>query len=153
MSWLEILGFVTALVLTLKTVYNLSHFVYTTFLGRLLGHGLAISKCGPWAGIIQISFKEHACVVDFKMIELFEIIRCFFFNSGNGGNRRNREILRSFGVYYFIFLNLILYLYRLILNFFYTIFIFPAKLAAEGLNVVLISRTPAKLDKVANEIS
>lgn len=90
MSWLEILGFVTALVLTLKTVYNLSHFVYTTFLGRLLGHGLVISKCGPWAVVTGAT-------------------------DGIGKS-------------------------------------YARLLAAEGLNVVLISRTQAKLDKVASEI-
>ncbi|EFX74260.1 hypothetical protein DAPPUDRAFT_226844 [Daphnia pulex] len=90
MSGLEILGFLTALVLTLKIVYNLSHFVYTTFVGRLLGHGLVISKCGPWAVVTGAT-------------------------DGIGKS-------------------------------------YARLLAAEGLNVVLISRTPAKLEKVANEI-
>lgn len=54
-------------------------------------------------------------------------------------------------VYIIVFLEFLFKSYRLICT--PIIFISPAKLAAEGLNVVLISRTPAKLEKVANEIS
>ena len=45
----------------------------------------------------------------------------------------------------------IIILFYILLYIYYLNFIF--KLAAEGLNVVLISRTQAKLDKVASEIS
>lgn len=57
MSWLEIVGFVTALVLFVKSAYNVGHFMYTTFLGRLLGFGIDVRKCGPWAGKSQL-FKH-----------------------------------------------------------------------------------------------
>lgn len=94
MCWLEILGFVTALVLILKSVYNLSHFVYVNFLGRLLGHGLNISKCGPWAGNLNIA-KKSKFIIMFIHFFLNDVV------SGNGCNRRNRKILCSFGNYLF----------------------------------------------------
>ncbi|XP_057374669.1 very-long-chain 3-oxoacyl-CoA reductase-B-like [Daphnia carinata] len=90
MCWLESLGFVTGLVLILKSIYNLSHFVYVNFLGRFIGHGLNISKCGPWAVVTGAT-------------------------DGIGKS-------------------------------------YARLLAAKGLNVVLVSRTPAKLQKVADEI-
>lgn len=51
MDWFKLMGIVTASLVLLKSAYNLCHFVYTTFLCRILGHGMCISKCGPWAGI------------------------------------------------------------------------------------------------------
>ena len=47
----EVAGWVTLVALTVKSLYNLSIFIYTTFLGRLLGHGIDLRKCGPWAGM------------------------------------------------------------------------------------------------------
>lgn len=70
MCWLEILGFVTALVLILKSVYNLSHFVYVNFLGRLLGHGLNISKCGPWAGNLNIAKKSKFIIMFIHFLKM-----------------------------------------------------------------------------------
>ena len=46
----EVFGWITLTLLAVKSLYNVAHFVYTTFLGRLLGLGMDISKCGPWAG-------------------------------------------------------------------------------------------------------
>lgn len=65
MSWLEIFGFVTALLLGFKSAYNLAHFVYTTFLGRLLGHGIELRKCGPWAG------KNSNVKIAFHLFKIF----------------------------------------------------------------------------------
>jgi hypothetical protein len=140
MSWLEILGFVTALLLTLKTVYNLSHFVYTTFLGRLLGHGLVINKCGPWAGNLNI----------LKNMQLIVLIHDAF--TLQWSREQQTESENPMLVWYVIFPRGIYYSTRHIFT--YTCYFhFPFKLAAEGLNVVLISRTQAKLDMVASEIS
>ena len=50
MNWLESVGLVCVVVFGGKLVYNLLHFAYTTFLGRWLGHGIDLRKCGPWAG-------------------------------------------------------------------------------------------------------
>lgn len=47
---MELVGLVTVAILGLKVAYNLAHFAYTTFLGRLLGHGIQLRKCGSWAG-------------------------------------------------------------------------------------------------------
>ena len=46
----EMFGWLILTLLLVKSIYNLCHFVYTTFLGQLLGHGMDLSKCGPWAG-------------------------------------------------------------------------------------------------------
>lgn len=47
----ECVGWMALVVLAAKSVYNVGHFIYTTFLGRLLGHGIDLASCGPWAGI------------------------------------------------------------------------------------------------------
>lgn len=47
----EVVGWSTIALFLAKIVYNLGHFAYTTFLGRLLGHGVDVKQCGPWAGI------------------------------------------------------------------------------------------------------
>lgn len=89
-NWLESVGLVCAIVFGCKLIYNLLHFAYTTFLGRRLGHGIDLSKCGPWAVITGAT-------------------------DGIGKA-------------------------------------YAKQLANAGLNIVLISRTPAKLNAVANEI-
>ena len=43
-------GLLTIFVIIGKLIYNLIHFAYTTFVGRWLGHGIDLRKCGPWAG-------------------------------------------------------------------------------------------------------
>lgn len=50
----EVTGWVALAIFTAKVVYNISHFCYTTFLGRLLGHGIDLRKCGPWAGKFKV---------------------------------------------------------------------------------------------------
>lgn len=47
----EVVGWAALVIFGAKVVYNIGHFIYTTFLGRLLGHGIDPRKCGPWAGI------------------------------------------------------------------------------------------------------
>lgn len=90
MTWIEIVGLLTVILVVVKSLYNLGHFVYTTFLGRLLGHGIQVRKCGPWAVVTGAT-------------------------DGIGKA-------------------------------------FAHSLAKEGLNVVLVSRTPEKLRAVAEEI-
>ena len=46
----HLIGWLTVTVVVVKSAYNLAHFVYTTILARLLGHGIQLGKCGPWAG-------------------------------------------------------------------------------------------------------
>ncbi|KZS16269.1 Very-long-chain 3-oxoacyl-CoA reductase [Daphnia magna] len=86
----ECVGWAALAVFAAKSLYNVSHFIYTTFLGRLLGHGIDLASCGPWAVVTGAT-------------------------DGIGKS-------------------------------------FAKQLAAAGLNVVLVSRNSAKLQKVANEI-
>ena len=46
----ETFGWITITLLTIKSIFNLGHFVYTSFLGRWLSLGTDLRKCGPWAG-------------------------------------------------------------------------------------------------------
>lgn len=46
----ETVGWAVLVIFAAKSVYNLIHFAYTTFLGRLLGRGIDLASCGPWAG-------------------------------------------------------------------------------------------------------
>jgi hypothetical protein len=58
----EFVGWAVLVIFTAKTVYNLIHFAYTTFLGRLLGRGIDLKSCGPWAGIFIFNLQYfHAC--------------------------------------------------------------------------------------------
>ncbi len=50
----ETVGWAVLVIFAAKIVYNLLHFAYTTFLGRLLGRGIDLKSCGPWAGIYLI---------------------------------------------------------------------------------------------------
>jgi len=65
MTWIEIVGLLTVILVVVKSLYNLGHFVYTTFLGRLLGHGIQVRKCGPWAGNSK-PFSVYQFEVSFK---------------------------------------------------------------------------------------
>ena len=49
--FVETVGWVVFVVFAAKTIYNVIHFAYTTFLGRLLGRGIDLRSCGPWGGI------------------------------------------------------------------------------------------------------
>ena len=46
----ETVGWITIILIGAVVVYDVGHFIYTTFLGRLLGFGIDLRKCGPWAG-------------------------------------------------------------------------------------------------------
>ncbi len=54
---MEILGWIVTIFIGAKSVYNICHFVYTTWLGHLLGHSIDLRKCGPWAGTITLEIK------------------------------------------------------------------------------------------------
>lgn len=64
MSWMELVGLLTVVVLGLKSLWNLAQFFYTTSIGRLLGHGIELRKCGPWAGTIKQTF---CCLVSISL--------------------------------------------------------------------------------------
>jgi len=49
-SHVELVGWITLAIITASLIYNVLHFVYTTFLGSLLGRNINLKKCGPWAG-------------------------------------------------------------------------------------------------------
>ena len=51
---LEIVVVLTITLILFKIVYNVGHFIYTTFLGNLLGAGIQVKNCGPMAGDIYI---------------------------------------------------------------------------------------------------
>ena len=56
---MEILGWLVVLFIGIKSLYNVCHFFYATWLGHLLGHSIDLRKCGPWAGTenkVQRSF-------------------------------------------------------------------------------------------------
>lgn len=55
-SHVELVGWITLAIITASLVYNVLHFVYTTFLGSLLGCNINLKKCGPWAGIFAFLF-------------------------------------------------------------------------------------------------
>lgn len=46
----ETVGWITISLVGVVVVYDVCHFVYTTLLGRMLGLGIDLRKCGPWAG-------------------------------------------------------------------------------------------------------
>ena len=46
----EMLGMAVMALLGIKALYNVVHFVYTTYLVATLGRNLDLSKYGPWAG-------------------------------------------------------------------------------------------------------
>ena len=77
----EVFGWITLTLLAVKSLYNVTHFAYTTFLGRLLGFGTDIRKCGPWAGT-QIS-SWNAFFKKFISKQQF----CKNLNSGDGCDR------------------------------------------------------------------
>ncbi|XP_057374668.1 very-long-chain 3-oxoacyl-CoA reductase-like [Daphnia carinata] len=45
----EFVGWSALAIIAANSLYNVCHFIYTTFLGRLLGHGIDLKSCGPWA--------------------------------------------------------------------------------------------------------
>ena len=89
MIWIEIVGLITVLVVTLKSLYNVGHFVYTTFLGALLGHNIDLRKCGPWAGNLNILYPFIFCL---KRLHYFES-RC----SCDRRHGRHWKIIRPSG--------------------------------------------------------
>lgn len=95
MNVLEVVGLVTALALTLKIVYNLGHFAYTTFLGRLLGCGIDLRKCGPWAGKF-VTFENQ--IIAFELSYLYDG-NIIIPRSRDRLDRRDREKFRYFGTY------------------------------------------------------
>lgn len=47
----EIVGWITFVIFTAKLIYTVSLWIYSSFLGSLLGRNIKLRECGPWAGI------------------------------------------------------------------------------------------------------
>ena len=62
----EIVGWITISLIGAVVVYDVSHFIYTTFLGRLLGFGIDLRKCGPWAG--ELTAFNNANTIYSKLV-------------------------------------------------------------------------------------
>lgn len=54
MTFFEIIGYLVVAGLSLRFVYNACCFVYTSFIGKLLGCAIDVRKYGPWAGKLFI---------------------------------------------------------------------------------------------------
>lgn len=67
----EVIGWVTLVAFTARVVYNLVLFFYTIFLGRLLGHGIDLKKCGPWAGKLYCFLRVDSLLTITLIIILF----------------------------------------------------------------------------------
>ena len=61
---LETIGMLTIILLGFKIAYNVGHFTYTTFVGKLLGNGIRVKNYGPWAGNkTTLYFKKIIIIV------------------------------------------------------------------------------------------
>ena len=82
----ETFGWITLILIAVKLTYNGIYFVYVHFLGRLLGLGIDISKCGPWAGNeLIVNHLQNQIIININC--LYYIIQC----SRNWCYRRNRK--------------------------------------------------------------
>jgi len=57
----EVIGWITIAILTLKLSFDLSYLVFTTFFAKFFC--LNLQKCGPWAGT-KLTIEFH-CVLNF----------------------------------------------------------------------------------------
>lgn len=63
-SQVGIMGFGLKIV-RLVIIYNVSYFVYTTFLGNFLGYGIQVKNCGPWAGNLLKQVNNSTTMISF----------------------------------------------------------------------------------------
>ena len=137
-----VIGWIVLLLLGAKALYSVYHFAYSVYLSSAFGHSLDPRRYGPWAGKNLL-----LCLFSFKLmrnmlIHVGTVQYSYYWSNGRtwGGLCTQGSLI--FHIYPKI--NITLHAFHI-----------PClrKLAALGMNIVLISRTHSKLQEVAYEIS
>ena len=141
----EIVVLVLLGLLGLKIIWNICSFFYTTYLGSWMGLNLDLSKYGPWAGIQPFNLT---CLSSEITDLSFFFASCCWLHSGYGLHGRHWKSVRQTSNQ-FSCMNQSLLTRRSTQSNCTVLFL---QMAAKGLNIVLISRSPTKLQDTKSEI-